>query len=104
LNLIDTGPSQTIPGQGVFLGSEVLGNSSVKLSFDGARGTTFKLLYKGPGDAVFRVLAEGLTGKTFVHEGVAEGGHTYKVIPSNSAGTGAESVPYVVTVAQQAAA
>jgi hypothetical protein len=104
LNLIDTGPSQTLPGQAVFLGSEQLPDGSLKLSFDAARATQFKLLHKGPGDANFSVLAEGLTEKTFVQQSVPVGGHTYKVLGSNSAGAGAESLPFLVTVAQQAAA
>jgi hypothetical protein len=104
LNLIDTGPSQSQPGQGVFLAVEVLANQTVKLSFDAARATTFTLRHKGPADTEFTELASGVTENSFTHESVAAGGHTYIVTPGNSAGTGEDSLPFIVTVAQQAAA
>ena len=104
LTMIDTGPTQTLPGQGVFLGWELLPDGSVKLSLDAARATNFKLLHKGPDDADFAVLAENLTEKTFTHLALALGGHTYKVVGINSAGAGVESLPFIITVVQQAAA
>ena len=93
-----------LPGQGVFLAVEPLANQVVRLTFDAARASHFKLWHKGPGAADFSVLAEGLTARTFQHAAQTAGGHAYKVVGSNSAGAGAESVPAVVTVAQQLAA
>ena len=104
LSLIQTGSSQTTPGQAVFLAVESLPGQVVRLSFDAARATQFRLWHKGPGDTDFAVLSDGLTVKTFDHAAQPAGGHAYKVVGSNSAGTGTESLLTVVTVAQQLAA
>ncbi len=104
LSQVSTGTSATAPGQGVFLDVETLDNQLVRLTFDAARATQFQLLHKGPGDAVFAVLADGLTENSFLYTAQPAGGHAYKVIGSNSVGTGAESLPVVVTVEQQLAA
>lgn len=104
LSQVDTGPSQTLPGQGVILGAEVLPNLVVKPSFGAARATSFTLLYKGPGDGAFTVLAANITERNFQHTVAAPGEHLYKVIGHNSTGSGTESAPFAVTVAQEAAA
>ena len=104
LSLIDTGPSQPKPGQGVFLGVQVLPNLTVKLSLDGARATSFTLLHKGPSSPAFSVLVDGLTLKSYEHITAETGAHQYKLVPHNSAGDGPESVVLSVQVAQQAAA
>ena len=101
---IDTGPSQTIPGQGVFFVVEALQNLTLRLGFGAARATSFTLLHKGPASAVFAVLADGLTMKSFEHATGEVGEHQYKLVPHNSAGDGPESVVLKVQVAQQAAA
>jgi hypothetical protein len=103
LSQISTGTSATALGQGVFLSLEELANQ-VELAFDAPRATQFKLWHKGPGDADFTVLAEGLTAGFFSHTSQPAGGHAYKVVGSNTAGVGAESLPAVVTVAQELAA
>jgi hypothetical protein len=104
LSLINTGASQTLPGQGVFLTSELLPGQGVSLSFDAARATQFTLLHKGPGEPAFSVLADGLTTKTFEHEATPPGAHSYKVVGGNAVGQGAESVPLELTVAEELAA
>ena len=104
LNLIDTGPSQRKPGQGVFLGVQVLPNLTVKLFLDGARATSFTLLHKGPSSPAFSVLVDGLTLKMYEHVTSEAGEHQYKLVPHNSAGNGPESVVLTVLVAQQAVA
>jgi hypothetical protein len=104
LSQVSTGTSTSAPGQGVFLGVEALVNQVVRLEFDAARATEFTLWHKGPGDADFAVLAQGLTENAFQHTAQPAGGHSYKVIGSNSVGTGAESLPVVVTVAEELAA
>ena len=104
LNLIDTGPKQSKPGQGVFLEAQALAELVLKLSFDGARATSFTLLHKGPASPAFSVLADGLTLKSFEHATGEAGEHQYKLIPHNSAGDGPESVVLTVQVAQQAVA
>ena len=101
---IDTGSSQTIPGQGVFLVVETLSDLTLRLGFGAARATSFTLLHKGPTSAAFSVLADGLTMKSFEHATGEVGEHQYKLMPHNSAGNGAESVVLKVQVAQQAAA
>ncbi len=98
LRLIRTGASQSAPGQAVFLASELLANRGVRLSFDASRATQFSLSHQGPGESVFSVIASGLTVKTFDHTSQMPGVHTYRVVGSNAAGTGAESVPLVFTV------
>lgn len=104
LSQIDTGPSQPKPGQGVFLGVQVLPNLTVKLSLDGARATSFTLLHKGPTSPAFSVLVDGLVLKSYEHVTSEAGAHQYKLVPHNSAGNGPESVVLTVPVAQQAAA
>ena len=104
LSQIDTGPSQTLPGQGVFLVVQSLPDLTVKLNFDAPRATSFTLLHKGPGAAAFAVLADGLTLKSFEHATGELGEHQYKLVPHNASGNGAESVVLTVQVAQQAAA
>lgn len=104
LSQIDTGPSLTVPGQGVFLPTMTLPNQAVKLNFGAARAKTFTLLHQGPGQSAYTVLADGLTAKSFEHAVPTPGRHSYKVTGQNSAGTGAESGVLEVTVAQQAVA
>lgn len=104
LSLIKTGTSQSAPGQAVFLTSEALSNQGVRLSFDASRATQFTISHQGPGEAAFSVLASGLTTKTFDHTNQTPGAHTYKVVGSNAAGTGEQSVPLVFTVEQSLAA
>ncbi len=104
LRQVITGTSATIPGQGVFLNVEALDNQVVRLEFDAARATEFQLLHKRPGDADFSVLAVEITENVFQHMAQPAGGHSYKVIGSNSVGAGLESLPVVVTVARQLAA
>ena len=104
LSQIDTGPSQTLPGQGVFLVVQSLPDLTVKLNFDAPRATSFTLLHKGPGAAAFAVLADGLTLKSFEHATGELGEHQYKLVPHNASGNGAESVVLKVQGAQQQAA
>ena len=75
-----------------------------KISLTCNTTTSFTLLHKGPASAVFSVLADGLTMKSFEHATVEAGEHQYKLVPHNSAGDGPESVVLKVQVAQQAAA
>ena len=104
LSLINTGSSQSVPGQAEFLGHEILPGQGVRLSFDASRATQFAVSHQGPGESVFAVVASGLTVKSFDHLNQAQGIHTYKVVGANSAGTGAESVALSVSVAQANAA
>ena len=104
LTQISTSPHQTIPGQAAVLEVTQLPDLVVRLSFDAARATQFTILHKGPEQDTYSVIADDWTAKTFEHTADDTGDHAYKVIGRNSAGVGKESAPFVVPVAQQAAA
>jgi hypothetical protein len=103
LRQINTGPKRHEPAQAVMLSGEALPGGEVRLAFDAARATWFTLLHQGPGDAVFAALTEKVQLKTFTTGALVPDRQVWTVIGHNSVGDGAESAPFVLEMAQQAA-
>lgn len=92
-----------LPEQAVITEAVSAGPGKGHVAFEAPNATSFTLLHKGPGDAVFAVVQ---TGEATSFDGVnlAPGEHQYKVFGSNSRGNGPESAVVTVAVAAQAVA
>ena len=91
-------PSQSAPGKAVITSALVTTPGTVHLVYDAPSATTFDVLHRLAGAAIWLPLADNLIEKEFDATGLAAGVHEFAIIGHNSRGDGEQSDAASVTV------
>ena len=92
------------PGEFSFTAHMSTSPNSVHLLWRAARGQRFFILAQAPGATEFAVILDGVTDKEWVGLGMAAGEWKFKGYAANADGTGEESAPISLLVANAMAA
>ncbi len=104
IDAIPTEPSTQAPNQAVITVAESVEPGEVHLEFTADHATSFQVWHKGPGEAVFVLVAETLLPGEYDTAGLAAGAHEYQIVGVNSRGEGPVSLPSTVEVEAEAVA
>lgn len=98
LSQITTESTGAMPGPATLTTATSPGAGQVHLVYDALHATSFDLLHRGPGQAVFTVLVASIAAKTYDRSGLPAGAHEFQVRPKNSRGEGPVSGSSTVNV------
>lgn len=104
IDAIPVEPSTQVPDQAVITVAESVEPGEVHLAFTAEHATSFQVWHKGPGEAVFVLVAETLLPGVYDTAGLAAGAHEYQIVGVNSRGEGPVSLPSTVEVEAEAVA